>query len=252
MSSPLRFQSQDAILIHEFIEFERERLFVVHQNFLDEYGGAYETMSPRFAQERHDPNRIIDQDKARFEYLLGPDVAHDTHPISQWAIVKEMLACDDALRQHLGPEGVTALEFAEITHDFGEAVLRRDIAKGDETDDDVREEQAAWAKAIETTAPDRYRGYLLEVVQPIIFDNGESLHADHDVAESIGYILTGMRACRYRFFQPNMLRPKELPIMESIARDVRNRQSHVVDKAPEYKALQNLYVSWSREWAEAA
>lgn len=250
MHAPHRFQPIDTLEINDFIEFERDRLFIVHQNFLEEYGAAYDEMVPRFAQKRHDPNQSID--KGRFEYLMGPDVAHDTHPISLWGILRSMIACQPELRDRIGREGVAALEFAEITHDFGEAVLERDIAKGEETPAEEAEEQDAWVTAIENTAPPQFKGFLLEVVRPIIFDDRHPLHIDHDVAENIGYILTGMRASRYAFIDQDPLLPHEIPIMSSIARDVRKRQSHVQQLAPQYRSLENLFHNYSREWDLAA
>jgi hypothetical protein len=232
----IRFTPVDHPVIGDFIELERERLFPLHQDFLDEFGGNFAEMQPRFAQ-RHDPNRLIPAE--RFEQLLGIDVAHDTHPISQWGIAIDMLR-DRSLRSTLTEADRQALLFAELTHDFGEAVAKKDIAYGDKTEETEKEELRGWDYAVnKITSGTRLEEYLMNDVRPIIFDSAHPLHRIFDVSEGVGYARTAIRAAHVLDSVPD-LKFHERETLLSIATDVRRRKASLPQEAEDIGCAKRL------------
>jgi hypothetical protein len=213
-----RFQPADLIVLESFIEQE-PTLVTIHHNFLDEYGDNLKEMQPRFAQ-RHDPQQTVSV--AEFEYLLGIDVAHDMHAVAQWDIARRMVQRGNPYE--LTHQQKRHLLFAEVVHDYGEASQMLDIAFGDKKPEDEATEQEHWVEVIEKVVPDTYKNEVLEDIQPIIFDEFDTLHGLFDVSEKIGYMQTGLRAGRIAFLSPNVIDQPTRDVMLSIATDVRRRQ----------------------------
>lgn len=195
----------------------------LHNRFLEQYGHAYQQMVPRFAQ-RHDPHGTIE--RSQFEYILGIDTAHDTHPISQWLICREMQRVD---KHELSERDWELLRLAEVTHDYGEALTGKDIAFGDKVEADETTERQAWLQAIEQIGG-YFTAELLECVDPIVHDPTTRLGQIFNISEHIGYIRTGLRAAHLSLTATVSLESAHLTVLESIATDVRSKQEKSVEK----------------------
>ena len=240
----------DQLTLEHFKELE-PTLYSLHSGFIEEYATDLDAMQPRFAQ-RHDPQQTID--KERFINLLGIDVDHATHPISQWDIARLMIA--NRALYGLSHQETYLLLVAEVTHDFGEAPQQKDIPYGDKSIHDEFSEQKHWVQVVERVAPGHLNNLLLEQVQPIIFDDAHPLHNLFAVSERIGYLNTGLRAARLahtRIARSQLsgqhLTTDEKTVLASIAQDVHIRHRDYVPKmAPLHPVLHRMIQMNASVW----
>jgi hypothetical protein len=235
-----RFEYAELTQLESFVDCN-PTVAQLHGRFLEEYGHAYNDMPPRFAQA---PGTLDAFTREKFEHTLGIDVAHDTHPISQWLIAKHMIP-----HLNLLPTDSQRLLLTAITHDYGEAITGRDIVKGQATLDDLVVEQNAWDLAINTiggTFTDR----IFTEVRPILTGQNEHLHSIFSVSETIGYVATGLRAGRIAFnpLAEGFDEP-QIAVLHSIALSVRKISG---DKALAHRHkhphLDQLITNHQTEW----
>ncbi len=213
-----RFQSPD-LLILEFFKETEPTLYQIHQRFIEEYGTNIKQMQPRFAQ-RHDPIKTVDPE--RFENLLGIDVAHDTHPISQWFIGRQIIR-NRRFARHLTQIEMNILLMTEVTHDYGEAPLKKDVPFGDKSEQDDIDEIASWDLAVSTITSGNLLAGLQNKVRPVLTGENKKLHDIFKSSEHIGYIQTGIRAGRLALHSAPTISVDEQAVLGSIISDVRTR-----------------------------
>ena len=218
----------------------------LHQGFLEEYSSAYDTMPPRFVPGC-DPTRIFSREK--FEYTLGIDVAHATHPVSQLVIAELMLPY-----LSLSLKDAKRLRFAELVHDYGEAVVGIDIPFGTKTIEDDEAEQAAWDTAIATIGG-KFTTYIQTEIRPILTGEDERMHHIFDVSERVGYIATGIRAGSIAF-DPSItddFTAQELGVLQTIARNVYiNNVQYVQTHRQGHPILHDIVTQNTFAWETAA
>lgn len=221
-----RFRTSDELILMDFMYFEPSLSHIL-SSFLRVFGATLAELQPRFAQ-RADPNRIFEQD--RFEFLLGMDVAHDTHPIKQFNLLSRMVA-DPSFRTGLSATDIRTLQLTEITHDMGEAVVKADIAFQDKTAQDEADELEGWAHAVEVSAPAQYKDRILDTVRPVLSGEDARLHELFALTERVGCVETGIAAGHLALNQTQALltTPAEKQVLAAIAYDVGKRNAAFIE-----------------------
>jgi hypothetical protein len=210
-------------------------LFQIQQRFLALYGDTYAHMRPRFTQ--HDTDGSFTSDIA-FMQQLGPDVAHETHPLTQLDIVR---------RYHLPAElGLTA-----IMHDWGEIHPQvGDIRYGTEKSSDEQSQELDMLTECARNMFGEEGEKIAEAVKEHL-DTQTELGALFKISERIGYMHTIIRAGELALFAEThpALRthsPEQIRVLWSIASDARYHIEPLLDAKSEVPLVHALFQKNAR------
>ncbi len=160
-------------------------LYRTQEAFLAIYGDSYAQMRPRFSQ--HDPSNSFTSSIV-FMQQLGPDVAHETHPLAQLDIIR---------RYRLPAElGLTA-----IMHDWGEIHPQvGDIRYGTEKTGDEQSQELDMLAECSRKMFGQDEGQALAETVKEHLDTSTELGALFKISERIGYMHTIIRAAELALF----------------------------------------------------
>lgn len=191
-------------------------LYELQQRFLQLYGNAYASMRPRFSQ--HDPDFVF----ADIDFIqhLGPDVAHETHPLKQIDIVR---------RYGLSP----SLGLVALIHDWGEiAPDVGDIRHGDPKADDLNHSETDTRnEVVKSLFSKNIFGCIIQSTADAL-DPSTPSGEEFKLAERIGYMETILRAADLASVAERFPRlgitPKKQAVLWSIASHAHFHVKHLI------------------------